>query len=158
MKHSPASPPSLYAPAEQINSSTTRGEPRSQSLRSLVNSKNHGPGRELDALVMARVFGREIKWHRGEPSYVTPDNGDGWVSESTVPRFSTTLYDAWRVIEKMTHGEPVFFELRTTGVVSTDGKRATAWAARFVLFKADFVNGTTAPHAICLAALRAVDA
>lgn len=124
----------------------------------LINSKNRSSrvdttraNRELDAEIMAGVFKREIEWHRGEPSYITPDKGDGWVSHTTVPRFSLSLVDAFRMAETFKYG------WRSVRYASDPNFTVT-----FYRTPNDCVGvsaeAPTLPLAFCVAALRALDA
>lgn len=109
-------------------------------------------GRELDALVMEKVFGREIKWWRGEPSYVTKDE-PGWIGESTVPRFSTDLVSAMKVADASTGGwrftRYSYATKRPFTVVIYRGRGDVDGRS---------VEAETLPLAICLAALKVVGA
>lgn len=104
------------------------------------------PGRELDALVAKHVFG--LGQHK------LPEDGPQAEFESIVrrnryeiedcPAYSTDIAAAWEVVELMANrtGE---FELRFL----------SGWSAGFGKCPSD---APSAPHAICLAALRAVGA
>jgi hypothetical protein len=104
----------------------------------------------LDALVVRHVYGREVKWHGDQPSYVTPDNGDGWVSESTVPRFSTSLHDAYEVAITMKGGFRIvrhpFATKRPFTVTLYPERTNVGYTA----------EAATLPLAICFAALQSV--
>ena len=117
------------------------------------------PGRELDALVAEHVMG--IKVIRS-PKFKDPCIAEKrhlrnlpWVMCSVEP-YSTDIAAAWEVVEK--------FEYRTI-VFRHDVK---LWGVELSLEWADprdehyphndpfYGDGLTAPHAICLAALKAV--
>jgi len=89
-------------------------------------------GRELDALIAERVMGE--MW------------GVGPNLEDTLPHYSTQIADAWLVVEKM---RP-YFEIYCDG---------GGWVARFGWADAGTLAAyaDTAPLAICLAALKAVE-
>lgn len=104
------------------------------------------PGRELDALIAEKVMGLEIV-HLGEPSKPFVKNFTG-TSEPT--EYSTDIAAAWEVVERLKDSEHAFgFEL------TQDQGELCEWLAYFGegRFKAE---SETAPHAICLAALKAV--
>lgn len=117
-------------------------------------------GRELDALVATRVMGSVVSqdpiWQK---VYEQPD---AWVETSpsrqlrrTLQPYSTDIAVAWGVVEKMIStlfppwdDDPP--EYGTPHVYWCDDK----WCA---VFAYDCIrSAATAPHAICLAALKAV--
>ncbi len=86
------------------------------------------PGPELDALIASSVMGwTELMIHGGG-----------------VPRYSTSIADAWTVVEKLT-GKGGRFHL----VLHPE----SGWSA---FFSYHFAEVPTAPLAICYAALKAV--
>ncbi len=115
-------------------------------------------GRELDALVAEKVMG----WRDVRPGHYTGSPGtmygkapqpQPWDSPqdrtkgvSFVPFYSTKIADAWEVIEKLADRDPMIamwgYEDGTAG-----------WFCDFEGIKD---HARTAPHAICLAALKAV--
>lgn len=124
----------------------------------------HEAGRELDALVADRVMcltvgpvqviGLGGRIHRDVgivgPVYMMPDGREGVRAES-LPYYSTDIRAAWQVVEKLER-EPNGFAM----TLESDGTTRW-WGVRF--WQADtFYDGEaeTAPHAICLAALKAV--
>ena len=112
-------------------------------------------GRELDALIAEKVFGQTIVYVGGHP-HLTEGN-DNYLG-GDCPYFSTRIADAWLVVEKMRgHEKRYNFGIEETnkfiGDDLTDG-----WEAYFC--DDDYSNegfALTAPLAICLAALRAVE-
>jgi hypothetical protein len=103
-------------------------------------------GRELDALVAERVFGwtecdpdaRPFGAVFEEPGYGRASNGD----RRFIPTYSTDIDAAWQVVERV--GERCCdFTLERAG---------SAWHADF---RMGVATATTAPLAICLAALDA---
>jgi hypothetical protein len=62
-----------------------------------------------------------------------------------IPHYSTDIAAAWEVVEKLCHYSERSFLIQKTG----------AWLVRFQ--EGVFMPGETAPEAICLAALKAVD-
>ncbi len=121
------------------------------------------PGRELDALVAEKVMG----FSRREPR-TWPDGslaGAGWRDDENstfypdasdmLPHFSSDIAAAWEVVDLLE---------RENYVVSVSQSKKyfkTHQAAVQVQFKPytdnlhDYAFGESAPHAICLAALKA---
>jgi hypothetical protein len=108
-------------------------------------------GREMDALVATEVMkqavvqGANCMWECGS------ETGPGLTHTyrattgfyDPVPLYSTSISAAWEVVEKMRHLDPM---------VSWDDPK---WE---VSFSDVWAIADTAPHAICLAALKAVGA
>lgn len=103
------------------------------------------PGRELDALVAEKVMGEDLSplgtLHGREIPYVPP-------------HYSTDIAAAWQVMEHITaqkRDDFGWFDLRFVN---------DRWKATFITgayYEArDHIEAPTAPHAICLAALKAV--
>ncbi len=116
-------------------------------------------GREMDALIAEKVMGIELpKWIFQEHGLTTK------TSREVVPDYSTDIAAAWQVVEKM-RSNGYFYEVteniedpsiycamfvdRSTSYYDTyeSGWSNEQWAA-----------ASTAPHVICLAALKAVGA
>ena len=113
-------------------------------------------GRELDALVAEHVMGWSLNSNnfghvpRGWPPEMTPLDTN--YDPVDVPAYSTDIAAAWEVVEKM-NAEDIRLEL-----YSPYGD--PHWACQFWM-EGELVAGAgvdTAPHAICLAALKAVGA
>lgn len=108
------------------------------------------PGVELDQLVVQRVFG----WVRepgGAFRATNPNGTAAWYEPGEVPRYSTDIRAAWRVVDEMVARDfaAEFFRYPT----------AAPWGARFTKgIGRDYETADTTPHAICLAALAAVEA
>lgn len=108
------------------------------------------PGRELDALVAEKVMG----WVIGS-DHISHD-GIGFSRQYldiALPRFSTDIFAAWKVVEKLhSLGFKIGVDAQTNSysacVVATLEKGIYKVVANEVK--------ETAPHAICLAALKAV--
>lgn len=104
------------------------------------------PGRELDALISEKIFGMKVT--------VPSDNG----FLPMPPHYSTNIRAAWEVFEKVAR----MVDDPWAGFVF-DGKKGV-WRCHFDRQTPGGVSerGTaisdTAPHAICLAALKAVGA
>ena len=134
-------------------------------------------GRELDAAVAEKVFGwkrfciiqgadycflvppqvldqvSSVVWHLGRPEQEVRDHcqyfgkyPSGWPAHD-VPHYSTDWRAAGEVIEKF--GPPGWVNL-------TYSKADRTWMCALG-YCADLVHGQTGPHAICLAALAAVE-
>ena len=123
-------------------------------------------GRELDALVAEKVMGwQEFPYlilSDDRLSYCPP----GPVHISTVrevPPYSTSIAAAWEVVEKLRAMNSTL-ELYSPGALVNDemGIHAVEWQATFKSWEEPWgphgpsVEAQTAPHAICLAALKAV--
>ena len=121
-------------------------------------------GRELDALVAKHVMEWEDiseQYPGCSPKWFVPDEkfarkrGGTRILELLCPAFSTDISAAWEVVEK----------LRTDHIFSLEGEehekhRRNLWTARFLYEATDGGEygafAASAPHAICLAALKAV--
>ena len=123
------------------------------------------PGRELDALVAEKVMGlafvkltlnkgevyaKEILalTRNGKPYLIHGPLMHGMVYPE-VPEYSTQIWAAWEVLDRFT-GDGKFPMVRYDGIRPPGKPR---WTAALGSYRGD---ADTAPHAICLAALRAV--
>lgn len=120
-------------------------------------SKALKPGRELDALVAEHVMGWEPQT---DISALTdagyPPNGEDWhaitgfskdeVNICWYPRYSTDIAAAWEIVASL------------TGFNTLGGKIfKLTFDGHFCCTLGDsYAHGETAPHAICLAALKGV--
>lgn len=133
------------------------------------------PGRELDALVAEKVMGVEVA--RGvqcsyECGFKNDDMGIaasrlealGWVTHYPIPYYSTDIAAAWEVVEHIGVGWSL-----TLARYSSISSAGHGWLACFAksIHPADSTKSyypdvvahglaDTAPHALCLAALRVV--
>lgn len=107
-------------------------------------------GRALDAAVAEKVMGLSVS-----PAYFEIETGHGpiyWVLDADgiesdlVPAYSTSIDAAWQVIEKLADRDPM---LAQRGYA--DG--SVGWYCDLEGIQA---HARTAPHAICMAALKAV--
>lgn len=124
-----------------------------------MTTEQRQPGRELDALVAEKVMGWRVDFdsrrHWTELADISLDrlvftepNGifHGEQSINDIPPYSTDVGTAWQVVERMKERGGCNVLTYPSGVVQ-------CW-----------INGehhavaNTAPHAICLAALRAIGA
>ncbi len=115
------------------------------------------PGRELDAVVAEKVMGLSVRpievigasgVHADVGTVDLPrrmPDGRMGVHAAPLPAYSTEIAAAWEVVEKLR--SPVF-------VLEWEPDR---WLASFCGEDED-ATADTAPHAICLAALKAVEA
>lgn len=110
------------------------------------------PGRELDALIAEKVMGISVTYEQGD--YWPPARPGKNFSTQPIPQYSWSIEAAFEVVEKL---RPNFsFSLHDTGEdwecwLSSNGGK--------FLLNADTENlgrGETAPHAICLVALKAL--
>ncbi len=107
-----------------------------------------GPGRELDALIAERVMDflkRPDGYYKGPDWFYSlePEYGN-MNGPKLIPSYSTSIEAAWEVVKRMLSKNNIF-QLKKIGV---------DWEADFAPHN-DY--GDTAPHAICLAALKAVE-
>lgn len=137
-----------------------------------MNNEKEGipeAGRDLDVLVAEKVMGyrtevrRAVWWGYGDwhssdypdqtnSRCIPVDNVKGWL-----PEYSTDIEAAWAVIEKL--GEGDFLLWQAGALVSLGGpSELTAWCqfSKGLGSTSYRGEGRTAPHAICLAALKAV--
>jgi hypothetical protein len=108
------------------------------------------PGRDLDALVAEKVMG--FRWAR--PLKFTHEGieqtGVAMTEDATyvLPHYSTDIAAAWQAVEKLlAQGFGV-------EILSDQGQ----WSVQFWNLGRQTEYGDSAQHAICLAALKAVDA
>jgi hypothetical protein len=137
------------------------------------------PGRELDTLVAEKVMGIEVVYDAfggpcvpGTDSVSDPrgDYGLGPITTGdSIPDYSTDISAAWEVVESMAAKT---FEVTVEGGGPygdrPDLQNGEGWYASFYLgdsnapWKSGTINAqawaSTAPHALCLAALKAVGA
>lgn len=103
------------------------------------------PGRELDALIAEKVFGLKTEnYGYFLVERVDPSNIKGiYPIDYLIPEYSTSIGAAWEVVDKL---QDYSFILQTLD---------RTWQARFGVH---WGRSDTAPHAVCLAALKAVGA
>ncbi len=115
------------------------------------------PGRELDALIAEKVMGLIVfrdETGIGYPADTCshPDSRDG----KLVPEYSTRIDHTWEVVEKIG-------DLGWSIGISIDSKHPHTkvlcqMKPRDQNYTEVIVDAATAPHAICLAALKAIGA
>lgn len=112
------------------------------------------PGRELDALVAQRVMGIRVTHEQGE--YWPPPRPGANFATQPIREYSYDIAAAWEVVKKLqTPKQRLAISLNRNGgcwveVVYFNPKTGAIdrWSAK----------AKSAPHAICLAALKAVGA
>lgn len=118
------------------------------------------PGREMDAMVAVEIHGWKLgNINRGDYGWWVPDatRRSGKRLQQYLPAFSTSISAAWEVVEKMCEmGWHYSVESFHTGVGVCFGRAGDDDDG--VLWVQHDANGSTAPHAIALAALKAVGA
>lgn len=129
------------------------------------------PGRELDVLIAEKVFGTKVEFlnqsYGWRIDYVAdaqtcndPIDAAGMVDGWRLKRYSTDIAAAWQAVEKL---KTEFPELEITYVAHTgethaqfiggpDNDTADHTHYRY------YAKGSSAAHAICLAALKATQA
>lgn len=108
--------------------------------------------RELDALVAEKVMG----WARLQPGNdeIGWKTGPGALDLSGLPEFSTDIAAAWEVVEEIRR-RGLAPEIALLAYGKAWGVGFKSWRSNTTLTPANFVHAS-APHAICLAALKAV--
>lgn len=111
------------------------------------------PGRELDALIAEKVMGLKLKREDCNSYWIDSDG-----EEPAYPtEFSTDIAAAWEVVEKV---NLFVFPLRGLWVSgSSDDEQYFCDFGDIATIDGSYYNAaraTTAPHAICLAALKSV--
>lgn len=119
------------------------------------------PGRELDALIARAVFKQEtfVDVRLGNDWHVTNDTGETMI----VPHYSTDIAAAWQVLEVLKAKRSLWsddfslmYDLEEkkwrAGALQWRGYEQAHW------WEPAFAMAETAPHAICLAGLKAVGA
>lgn len=117
------------------------------------------PGRELDRLVAEKVMGWVWKEQIGAlPGCAKSKwlfNPDGKIQD--VPYYSTDIADAWLVVEHLSKDRHWFDIGRTVrGSIEDVRARVTHWQWTACVDQYIYAHADTAPHAICLSALRAI--
>jgi hypothetical protein len=121
-------------------------------------------GRELDALVAERVFGRIVDYGRHGPGQLIAtnprDEDDNW---HDLPPYSTDIAAAWQVLEAVAvKGTDFYIEYSPSPYAlywcrfndTTQGTWTKSGGSEDK--RRGDAHASTAPHAICLAALEAV--
>lgn len=126
-------------------------------------------GRELDALVAEKVFGKVFPpngRYLDEPGhlrYAGGVPGFNHLVNDVLPKYSTDIAAAWEVVERLTAEWgwwDMEFGWRTISEVERNEKGWTNWCITLLGPDDDvevFFKAGSAAHAICLAALKAVN-
>lgn len=101
------------------------------------------PGRELDALIAEEVMGWRIFPDGPNGEMHTIDANQCECHEYDIPHYSTDIAAAWKVVEKLSQIGSVFKD------------ENPFWGC--ALASGEIIQGVSAPHAICLASLKAVE-
>ena len=111
------------------------------------------PGRELDALIAEKVMGETVTWGGDPGGTIIPWVGEPDGIQGECPPYSTDIAAAWAVVEK-DDGWGFDWRLKRWAASS---KPWTCTADRITDSRRFYVEAVTAPLAICLVALRAVE-
>jgi hypothetical protein len=103
------------------------------------------PGNELDMLIAEKVFGAERHPDFNHLIRATPPILGGFITLNTVPKYSADIAMAWEVVEKLDLFATNFLQKNVAG-------KWGVW-----MESGDVIFGESAPHAICLAALTAIN-
>lgn len=106
------------------------------------------PGLELDCLIAEKMMG----WTRNNGKWTPPFDAVGlWTVEceaENIPRFSTDIAAAWRVVDKIKTKYAIGIHV---GIYPADDEACLVHIGPNIKEPA-----SSAPHAICLAALKAL--
>lgn len=122
-----------------------------------LNPKVIEPGPALDALIADKVLDEDVV--REDGVYYLKEQLEFEREYLQVPHYSTSIAAAWEVVESFNN--MVLFVV-TRGVTKQEGPIEQQWTCeleqrdRSKDYWLKIVHGDTAPHAICLAALKAV--
>jgi hypothetical protein len=131
------------------------------------DSRALSAGRELDALVAEKVFGRDVAWWAKptrEP-YFKGISGD-WVTQTTVPHYSTDIVAAIEIFSALRKRGWVYLTIQSLPEAAVapewdDDYMVVAWWAEFSRYRSPVEvhsdDCETPALAVCLAALKAVD-
>lgn len=101
------------------------------------------PGRELDALIAEKVMGLSLQ---------EEDAHENWIPIEPEP-YSTDITVAWEVVKYFSN-KPFNIWISTCGLLNAPHFQAVLQSKDG---RGGNCIGTTVPHAICLAALKAID-
>jgi hypothetical protein len=114
-------------------------------------------GRKLDALVAEKVMGfralgNATSLHPDMPALIDLNGTE--VYPSQIKNYSTSIADAWEVVDKI-RGPKMAMCLITSWDRSNDSMDWLAKVEFWGTSRFEFATSSSAPHAICLAALKA---
>lgn len=123
-------------------------------------------GRELDALVAEKVMGfKKVQHFDREVTHESPEGcliyADFLPAPEAmkIPSYSTDIAAAWEIVEKL----PLLIELQSPGAPCNDNEyenNSNEWKAEAratIHDRSVFARAATAPHVICLAALKVIE-
>ena len=117
------------------------------------------PGRELDALVAEKVMGWTDVQVVNDPPFNTTMGRTvihGELYRFNVPNYSTNIEAAWEVVEKVTqflrYNRKEYFPI----IHQYDGQWHCGWSWSYMDCAEYESKSDSAPHVICLAALKAM--
>lgn len=132
-----------------------------------MDQKELKPGRELDALIAEKVMG--LRYYPPGNSATCIVETPGWYSPGqsrvveSLPAYSTSIAAAWEVVEKLTGSGDCTFQMARNTVLPKEHRKDDpgTWARFEVMFgyaggRGARAEAATAPHSICLAALKAI--
>jgi len=112
-------------------------------------------GIKLDKIIAEKLFGDRFEYHRKWKGYYRPWEEDP-IAFEPCPRYSTDISAAWRIVEKLLQILPhQDFHMEHW----SDGDGDSGWQVSTCFELGDWkkwVKAKTLPHAICLAALKAI--
>ena len=114
------------------------------------------PGRELDALVAEKIFGAKLVYSAFANDIISCDFPDRKLGHyfPRLPAYSTSIEAAWEAVLHLKEKLEKFDFKLFTHMKDENGRE---WCATFYEFFLPGESGETACHAICLAALRAME-
>jgi hypothetical protein len=120
--------------------------------------ENMKVGRELDALVAEKVMGFDVRKHGNDWIYIGEVRPGGTDPQGyPVPNYSEDISAAWKVVEKLAQTR----HITVNSAVGLDASKAFVklWRCEIDLTKHSSTEefSDSAPHAICLAALKAFE-
>jgi hypothetical protein len=122
------------------------------------------PGRELDALVAEKVFGIDVNAETDEVDWDDGPNFPNFYKQKVrIAPYSTDIAAAWEVVERLMQMENKIDVEQSEYSGSITGKKQREWKCRLNwggwIGKQQIISwGESAPHSICLSALKLVGA
>jgi len=118
---------------------------------------NMPAGRELDTLVAERVMGWSPPRKPDQYTWQAPSGWRGGVEQ--IPAYSTSIAAAWEVVDKLAEsGKLCCLTIDKLGFPGEEWRVFFQWDVSDDRMEMPYADAPTAPHAICLAALAAVEA
>ena len=107
------------------------------------------PGRDLDRLIAEKVMGRKVYGDR-----ISRESPELDIPECWLPRYSTDISAAWEVLEKVCEGTDWSPQVGLKSCMMFGGF-VNDWGLKPTK-NVMITEAESAPHAICLAALKAM--